>query len=219
MNSKTVGVGAAFVIGVFALAGCAAGAATIPSTPASTEATSASATPTPTATATATSTPSATSSTSPSSTGTSGAPTSTVATEKAGKPLALADFFMADRAWKENRFNVADKSGISGIGAEIDTYYETDAVTLELRLANNFDELSFKVGQSNESLSSDQTLVVKVIGNGKQIDVQKVPFNTITPVAVNVKDVNALKIQVFLDEKSPRDYDPAVAVISEVTAE
>lgn len=158
---------------------------------------------------------SAQSSTSPSDSETS----ATVATEKAGSPLSLADFFRPTSNWSENRFDVADKAEVSGISSEVNSFYEDGAPTLELRLANNFTNLSFNVGQANSSESSEQTLVVKVLGNGKQLDVHRVPFNTIQEVSVSIKGVNAVKVRMYLDPENRATSDSVLAVISDVTAE
>ncbi|CAM3117317.1 hypothetical protein PSET11_01441 [Arthrobacter ulcerisalmonis] len=173
--------------------------------------------------ATATPTPSSTPSSSETtrmptaSTGETSEPASTVATEKAGKPLALSEFFNVDRDWSEKRYDVADRANINGIASELTTPGASYAKTLELRLANNFNKLTFKVGQSNSSTSSDKIVEVRVIANGKQIEIQKVPFNTIQEISVPVGGVNALKIQVAIDPASSRDNDSVTAVLSSIT--
>lgn len=144
-------------------------------------------------------------------------PSSTVATEKAGKPLTLSEFFNVENGWSEKRYDVADRANINGIAAELTYTGPSYAKTLELRLANNFNKLTFKVGQSNSSTSSDKVVEVRVIANGKQIEIQKVPFNTIQEISVPVVGVNALKIQLDIDSASPRDGNAVTAVLSAVT--
>ncbi|MEV7663402.1 hypothetical protein [Paenarthrobacter sp. NPDC089316] len=129
--------------------------------------------------------------------------------------MSLSNFFEPDSSWTENRYDVADKSGVSGISTSISGYSETS--TLELRLANNFSTLTFNAGQANDSKSSDKILVVRVVGNGKQLDVRKVPFNTVQEISVPVKGVNALKIELSLDEATNRDSKAVTAVVSDVT--
>lgn len=129
--------------------------------------------------------------------------------------MSLSNFFEPESNWTENRFDVADKSGVSGIATTISGY--GDAQMLELRLANNFDTLYFNVGQANDSKSSDKILVVRVVGNGKQLDVRKVPFNTIQEISVPAKNVNALKIELSLDKTPNQDSKSILAVVSDVT--
>ncbi len=129
--------------------------------------------------------------------------------------MSLSNFFEPESNWTENRYDVADKSGVSGMATTISGY--GDGPTLELRLANNFTTLTFNVGQANDSKSSDKVLVVRVVGNGKQLDVRKVPFNTIQEISVPVVNVNALKIELSLEETPNRDSKSISAVISDVT--
>lgn len=129
--------------------------------------------------------------------------------------MSLADFFEPDSSWTENRFDVADKSEVSGIAAQVGSYGQQQ--TLELRLANNFNTLTMKIGQANDSKSSDKMLVIRVLGNGKQLDVQKIPFNTVQEISVSTKMVNALKIEVTAEDAENRDSKSVLAVISNVT--
>lgn len=135
-----------------------------------------------------------------------------------GQTLVLADFFNPDSDWTEGRYDVADRGSVSGIAREVSTCGLGGSVpTLELRLANNFDDLKFEVGQNNDSRSSDQTLTVRVEGNNKQLYVQTIPFNEVQDFSVPVADVNALKIQFYLDEQNENCYQGSVqAVIYDV---
>lgn len=223
MKKQSAGVGALLFISAFAVASCAAPGIQANVQPATPAPSSSEATASPSQTSAATE--SAGSKASPGSQSSSGAssaadnkPAETVATEKAGSPLSLADFFRPTREWTENRFDVADKSDVSGMSAEVSTTSEENAATLELRLANNFNELSFRVGQANNSTSSEQTLIVKVLGNGKQLDVFRVPFNTVQDVSVPIKGVNAVKVRLYLDGEKRREQGSVLAVMSNVTA-
>lgn len=121
-----------------------------------------------------------------------------------GKPLTLADFFRPDASyWEENRFDVADQRDILGISAPISSCGASSYGTkeLELRLQNNFEKLTFSAGQANDSESSSDTLIVRVTGNGGQIDTKRIPFNETAVFDVPVTGVNSLKIEVFLDEE------------------
>jgi hypothetical protein len=106
---------------------------------------------------------------------------------------------------------------VSGIATETSSYGPTSRRTLELRLANRFnDTLTFKVGQANDSESSGKTILVKVIGNDEQLEIQKVPFNSIQTISVPVKGVNALKIQVEIEKSDNFDSGSVLAVLSDV---
>ncbi|MFC8040655.1 hypothetical protein ACFUOZ_14990 [Paenarthrobacter sp. NPDC057355] len=131
--------------------------------------------------------------------------------------MSLSNFFEPESSWTENRYDVADKSGVSGIATTISSY--GSAETLELRLANNFNSLTFNVGQANDSKSSDKILLVRVVGNGKQLDVRKVPFNTIQEISVPAKGVNALKIELSLDDTPSSDSKSIQAVVSDVVVD
>lgn len=138
--------------------------------------------------------------------------------EKKGQTLALADFFNPGSDWTENRYDVADQGSVSGIATEIRYCGVSEGPKpLELRLANNFKNLKFKVGQANSSESSDQILGVRVEGNGKQLDIQPVSFNEIQEFSVKVEGVNALKLQFYLDKEGEHCNSGAVqAVIYDV---
>lgn len=139
--------------------------------------------------------------------------------DRAGEALTLADFFRPSENWEEGRFDVADETDVSGISSEVTeceiSDYGPNAV-LELRLANNFETLKFSVGQSNSSESSESTLVVRAVGNGEQIDIQQVPFDEVQEFELDVKDVNALRIETFLEEDQESycsDEGPVNAVL------
>lgn len=124
--------------------------------------------------------------------------------DQKGELLTLSNFFKPSEVWEENRYDVADQQDLTGIAGEIEqcgveTYSDPDE--LELRLANNFDTLTFSAGQANESPSSDQVLVVRVEGNGGQLDIKRVPFNEVSSFDLDVADVNSLVVQVYLDDE------------------
>jgi hypothetical protein len=138
-----------------------------------------------------------------------------------GRPLTLADVFAATDGWRDDRFDIASKSGLTGIGSVVTSCYESDPVTVELRLAEGFTKLKMNVGQANNSASSDESLVTLVIANGKQVDSHHIPFNTVQPFNVSVAGVNALIVQIYLDpdqcNKSRSTTRSVLAVIQGLT--
>ena len=150
-------------------------------------------------TASRTTTPADTSTSTSSSSSTSSSPGGPLGTDSAGRPLTLADFFQPDSSWSEKRYDIADKSQVQGIGTTVSSCSQGSARTLELRLGNKFQELSFSAGQANDSNASDQKLVVEVLGNNEQVEIQSVPFNEIRDFRIPVDGVNALKILLYLD--------------------
>jgi hypothetical protein len=121
--------------------------------------------------------------------------------DASGRALTTADFFDTPDDWADGRFNVAGQKDLAGIGGPLSSC-EDDASesspTIEIRLANNFTRLSMKVGQSDESPSSESEVNVKVLGNGKYLDTIRVPFNKIANLQAPVTGVNALKLQVWM---------------------
>ena len=73
-------------------------------------------------------------------------------------------------------------------------YYSSSSEEMELRLGNRYEQLTFNVAQSNSSETSDRIINVEIHRNGESDQIIDVPFNEITPITVDVKDVNALKI-------------------------
>lgn len=124
--------------------------------------------------------------------------------DRKGEALTLSDFFSPGEGWDENRYDVADQQDITGIAGELDSCGAGDypgPAELEMRLANNFESLSFTAGQANGSESSDQVLVVRVEGNGGQLDIKRIPFNETATFDVGVEDVNSLVVQTYLDDE------------------
>ena len=142
------------------------------------------------------------------STSSSSAPSSSpggpLGTDSAGRPLTLANFFEPDSSWAEKRYDIADKSQVQGIGTEVTNCYQGNARPLELRLGNKFKQLTFSVGQANDSQASDQKLVVEVLANNQQVEIQSVPFNQVQDFKIPVDGVNALKILLYLDNTVQR---------------
>jgi hypothetical protein len=130
-------------------------------------------------------------------------PTSAPPTVRPGL-LGLADFFEPTYQWTESRFDVADKGQVQGISARIDSCNASNAEVLELRLSNKFTRLSFHVAQANSSKSSDAILTVEVTGNGRQLDVRKIAFNTVQDFGVPVQGVNATQIKFHLEQPTGR---------------
>lgn len=120
--------------------------------------------------------------------------------EATGRDLTLSDFFSVPEGWQDGRFDVAGQRGLAGVSGLLSScrYDQDNHDTLELRLANRFEKISMKIGQSDESEQSDAVLNVRLVGNGKYIDSVKVPFNKVDEFSASVADVNALKIEVWI---------------------
>ena len=88
---------------------------------------------------------------------------------------------------------------------------------LELRLSNSFESLTFKVGQANNSESSDQELTVEVLANNEQVEIRQVPFNQIQQFEIPVSSVNALKIQIYLNPDNPDCGGSVIGVVHDVS--
>lgn len=112
----------------------------------------------------------------------------------------MSDFFLAPEQWQDGRFDVAGQRDLAGISGPLQTCRsdQEEHPTLELRLANRFEKISMKIGQSDASEQSDAVLNVKLVGNGKYVDSVKVPFNQIDDFSAPVADVNALKIELWI---------------------
>lgn len=117
-----------------------------------------------------------------------------------GRSLTTADFFLTPDRWADGRYDVAGQQDLPGVGGPLVGCRDepiNSSPTIELRLANNFTRLSMKVGQSDDSPSSSAEVNVKLSGNGKYLDVVRVPFNKIATVQVPVTGVNALEMQMW----------------------
>jgi hypothetical protein len=171
-------------------------------------------------TASRTTTPADTSTSTSSSSTTSSSPGGPLGTESAGRPLHLNDFFGPSQNWSEKRYDIADKSQVQGIGTTVQ-YCGTNYTPqeLELRLANNFDQLTFSVGQANDSKASDQNVTVEILANNQQADIRSVPFNQIQQFTVPVTGVNALKIDLYLDDavQNCGRTGSVIAVLTDIT--
>ncbi len=135
--------------------------------------------------------------------------------EDVGRRLTLNDFFNPNSYWEEQRYDIADQKQVQGIATEISGCYAYQE--LELRLANNFEELTFSVAQANDSTSSDQSLSVEVLANNAQAEIRSVPFNEIQEFSIPVEGVNALKIHVSLDDRVADCGGAVTAVLTDVT--
>ncbi|MGY1805854.1 hypothetical protein ACI8AF_00620 [Blastococcus sp. SYSU D00669] len=137
--------------------------------------------------------------------------------EDEGRRLTLADFF-AVTDFEERRYDVADQNDVQGIGATVQSCGGDGYVQqLELRLANNFSELTFSAAQANDSRNSDQELAVEVVGNNEQIDIRSVPFNEVQDFTVDVEGVNALVIRLYLDDAAEDCGGSVIGVITDAT--
>jgi hypothetical protein len=117
-----------------------------------------------------------------------------------GRRLTLEDFFNPDSSWREQRYNIADQKDVAGIAAEVSGCTSTPE-SLELRLGNNFESLSFAAAQANDSESSDQVLSVRVVANNEQVEIRNIPFNEVQDFTVPVTGVNALKIEMVMEDE------------------
>jgi len=123
-----------------------------------------------------------------------------------GRDLTLEDFFEPPRELRQDLFNVATTSGAKGIGAELEG---SQGVQAELRLENRFHKLTFKVGQANNSKSSDLILRVGTYRDGKNDQLVDIPFNVVKPLEIDVSNVNALKIELI--PRPPEGKDPYIS--------
>ncbi|SFT62953.1 hypothetical protein SAMN05660657_02038 [Geodermatophilus amargosae] len=159
------------------------------------------------------------STTTPSTASTTGATSTTggpLGTDDAGRRLTLRDFFSPASSWEEQRYDVAGQQDVQGIANEVSTCYGANAEDgLELRLGNNFDTLEFSVAQADDSRSSDQELTVQVLANNEQVEVRNVPFNQVQDFSIPVTGVNALKIQLALDDRDPDCSGAVTAVLTD----
>jgi hypothetical protein len=137
--------------------------------------------------------------------------------EDEGRKLTLTDFFMPSTSWEERRYDLAEKKDVQGIATEVFQCGDYNAQGLELRLANNFQELTFSVAQDNDSPNSDQQLSVEVIANNEQVEIRSVPFNQIQEFTIPVDGVNALKILFYLDETVADCGGSVIGVLTDVT--
>jgi hypothetical protein len=139
-----------------------------------------------------------------------------------GRDLTTADFFSTPEEWRDGRFNVAGKQALAGIAGPLNNCEEQASEyspTIELRLANNFSRVSMKIGQSDDSESSDSVVYVKLLGNGKYLDSTQVAFNKIQMLDASVLDVNALKIQVWRGGEHCASSTSSEAVLMELRVE
>ena len=132
-----------------------------------------------------------------------------------GQRLTLDRFFEAASHWEENRYDVATLSDVQGIASTVDARYSdsSSVKTLELRLENKFDTLSFSAGQDNASVRSDQNLSVEVMANNAQVEIRSIPFNEVRDFEIPVSGVNALQIRMFLDDQVPRCGGSVIGVV------
>jgi hypothetical protein len=118
--------------------------------------------------------------------------------------LSLTDAQSSYPEWEEGLYEVADRTNVRAMGVPV-TYcgdQGDSSPRLEFRLANRFKTLSMNVAQANSSKDSDQTLVVVIEGNDKQLDIQQVPFNEVVSIAdLNIEGVNALRVKISLDDE------------------
>ncbi|MGY1771888.1 hypothetical protein [Blastococcus sp. SYSU D00813] len=172
---------------------------------------------------TSTSSPATTSSrattTSSSSAGASSTDDGVLDEEDEGRELGLEDFFNADSQWEERRYDLAAQQDVPGVGSIVQGCGQSSTYdrTLELRLGNNFSELTFSAAQANNSQRSDQNMVVEILANNEQRDIRSVPFNQTQDFTIDVTGVNALVLRLYLDDEVADCRGSVVGVISEAT--
>ncbi len=216
MRALRAGVAAACVVATAACSGGGSFTAT-PTTEASatpTTSTAATTTASSTAAGTTSAAPTTTASTTSATETSSGGP---LETDDAGRRLTLRDFFEPGPYWEEERYDVAGQQDVQGIATEVSSCYgfqREDA--LELRLGNNFETLDLSVVQADDSRSSDQQLTVQVLANNAQVEIRSVPFNEVLTLSIPVTGVNALRIELALDEDDPECGGAVTAVMTDV---
>ena len=139
-----------------------------------------------------------------------------------GRDLTTADFFRTPDEWRDGRFNVAGKHAVAGVAGPLNDCEEQASdysPTFELRLANNFSRVSMKIGQSDDSESSDAIVYVNVLGNGKYLDSTQVAFNKVQSLDASIVGVNALKIQVWRGGDRCTTSNSTEAVLTELRVE
>ena len=137
--------------------------------------------------------------------------------EDEGRKLTLADFFMPSSSWEERRYDIADEKDVPGIATTVVQCRADLAQELELRLGNNFQELTFSVAQANDSQDSDQELSVEVLANNEQVEIRSVPFNEVQEFTIDVDGVNALKILFSLDDNVANCGGSVIGVLTDTT--
>lgn len=139
--------------------------------------------------------------------------------EDEGRELGLEDYFNADSQWEERRYDLAAQQDVPGVGSIVQGCGQSSTYdrTLELRLGNNFSELTFSAAQANNSQRSDQNMVVEILANNEQRDIRSVPFNQTQDFTIDVTGVNALVLRLYLDDEVADCRGSVVGVISEAT--
>ena len=139
---------------------------------------------------------------------------------RGGSKLSLGDFFAPDSSWTEGSFDIADRKGVQGIVTNVRTCTAQEASALELRLADNYRQLTFSAGQSNDSKDSDRELTVAVEANDRQVSAQNIPFNKVQDFTTSVVAVNSLKILFFVNSAKDSYCQGSVnAVIFNITVQ
>ncbi len=132
------------------------------------------------------------------------------------RDLGLNDVFNTSGDWAEQRLDVASVVDVRAVSTEVSSCNPDYGAGLEFRLANGFTKLSLSVGQANTSESSDQTMKIEVLGNDKQLDIRSVPFNSVVDLSIDVPNVNALKVVIYLEEKDGRCNGSVTAMLYKI---
>ncbi len=107
---------------------------------------------------------------------------------------------------------------VRGIGGTIRTCGDdgTQSPVLELRLGADFKSLKLTIGQDQSSQNSVDTATVQFVGNGKQLDSQRLSFYKPITLTENLSGIVALQIRVLLDNDS-NCVAPATVVLTGVS--
>lgn len=133
-------------------------------------------------------------------------------------PVSLSAVFRKTEGWEEDRFGIADRDDVRGWGVELNCY-SADPAELELRLTHRFTRMTMQIGQGNDSLSSDQVVVVEIYKGAEQAEIRRITFDTLTPFDISAERVNAMTIQLYLDREAEncRAGGSVIAVVEGLT--
>jgi len=144
--------------------------------------------------------------------------------DDAGRPLTLQD--VRNRDTLRDDFGFADdtfkigNTPTPGIGGPVKGCGRDRIVTLDLRPAQQFQTLSYRLGQdanSTDTGSTNLTLVTQIWGNDNEVLVTKrAKITSPTDVEADIKDVVAAQIVLYIDD-TDCTYDSRVtAVVSDL---
>ena len=132
-------------------------------------------------------------------------------------PVPFEAVFRTTGTWDVDRFGIADRDDVRGWGVEL--FCHGQAAELELRMTHRFTKMTMQIGQSNDSPSSDQVVVVEIYKGTEQAEIRRIPFDTLTPFDISAEGVNAMTIQLYLDTEGENcsSSGSVVAVVEGLT--